>query len=264
MKKIATITAMLLCLSTQAQIANSGFENWTNNNADNWTVSSEFGITQSTDPNSGSYAMSIHNWYLYLNTTLEYRGNVSQYPTQFNGMYNYISQPFSAGTVNIVVLSTMGDTIINDMGYFGPMNDWTGFSVALTQDVVPTDPADSIFISFVNSTADCIGNEFECDFLSLDDLSLTFGTASLNPLDAIQMNVFPNPADDLVTIQFDETTGSKNVHIFILDMAGKIAAEQTSSGKETTINVQHLDPGTYFVKSIYQDGRVLHQQLIIQ
>jgi hypothetical protein len=264
MKRTATIMTMLLCLSTQAQITNSGFENWTNANADNWTVTSEFGITQSTDPNSGNYAMSIHNWYSYLNTTLEYRGGVSQYPTQFNGMYNYISQPFSAGTVNIVVISTMGDTVINDIGYFGPMNEWTSFSVALTQEFVPADPADSIFISFVNSTEDCLGNEFACDFLSLDDLSLTFGTASLNPLDAIEMNLYPNPADDLVTIQFDETTGSKNVHIFILDMAGKIAAEQTSSGKETTINVQHLDPGTYFVKIVKEDEHVVHQQLIIQ
>jgi hypothetical protein len=158
----------------------------------------------------------------------------------------------------------MGDTIINDMGYFGPTNDWTGFSVALTQDVIPTDPADSIFISFVNSTADCMGNEFACDFLNLDDLSLTFGTASLNPLDAFEMNVFPNPADDVVTIQFNEATGSDNVHIFILDMAGKIALEQTSSGKEATINVQYLNPGAYFAKSVYQDGRVFHQQLIIQ
>ena len=179
-------------------------------------------------------------------------------------MYNYISQPFSAGTVNVVVLSTMGDTIINDMGYFGPATDWTSFSLALTQTAVTTDPADSVFISFVNSTADCSGNEFSCDFLSLDDLSLTFGTASLNPLDAIEMNVFPNPADDLVTIQFNETTGSESMHVFILDMTGKIAFEQTSSGKETTINVQHLDPGTYFAKIINEDGRTVHQQLIIQ
>lgn len=255
---------MLLCLSTQAQIANSGFENWTNNLADDWTVGSEIGITQSTDANSGNYAVSIHTWYTYINSTLEYRGGVSQYPTEFNGMYNYISQPFSAGSVNIVVLSTMGDTIINDTGSFGAATDWTSFSVALTQTGVTTDPADSIFISFANSTADCAGNEFACDFLNLDDLSLTFGTASLPPLDAVEMNVFPNPADGAVTIQFNETTGSENVHIFILDVTGKIAIEQTSSGKETTINVHHLDPGTYFAKMINEDGRVVHQQLIIQ
>lgn len=103
----------------------------------------------------------------------------------------------------------------------------------------------------MNSTADCTGNEFACDFLSLDDLSLTFGTASLNPLGVIEVNVYPNPADDLVTIEFNE-------------MTGKTAMEQTSNGIKTTIDVQYLDLGTYFTKIIGKDGRAVHQQLIIQ
>ena len=72
-------------------------------------------------------------------------------------MYQYVSSPFAAGTVNVVVVSTMGDTIINDMNYFGISNGWWSFSLPLTQGVTPTDPADSIFISFLNSSEPCGG-----------------------------------------------------------------------------------------------------------
>ena len=264
MKTIATTIIILLSLSSQAQITNSGFENWTNSLVDDWTAEYDFGLTQSTDAHTGSYAAVIHNWYTYLHGTLEYRGAVTQYPDNFTGMYKYISAPFSAGTVNIVVVSTEGDTIIDDMGYFGPETEWTGFSVMLTQDVVPTDPADSIFIYFTNSTEQCPNGDFDCDFLHLDDLSLSFVSAALTEVEAISMSLFPNPANDILNIQFNEMITGESVELFILDMTGKIVLNQVILDQEVTVDVQALEPGTYIAKFMTQDKGVVHRQLVIQ
>ena len=186
------------------QINNGDFENWTNltphtwdyemidthnvvnpehGNIDDWVYSFDAGVSRTTDAHTGNYAAIIHNWYNYAMTSLTYADTISAYPTHFSGAYKYTSgDPFVTGSLQLVVLSVMGDTIINEFEYFQHQQTWLEFSFDLNLITVPVDAADSIFIVFKNSEYACQQNIMTCNLLHLDNLSLTEGTASMGEL----------------------------------------------------------------------------------
>lgn len=286
MKKIILTAAIaFMALSINAQIKNAGFENWSNltthvyetemldshnvlnplnGDIDNWTYNMNVGVSQTTDAYSGNYAAIIHNWYNYAQTTITYRDTVSFYPSELTGMYKYISDPFTAGILNVVVKSTTGDTIINSDWYLGPQLTWDGFTQELNPLMTTTDPADSIIIKIENSEYSCQGNVMTCNLLYLDDLSLTAGTASLQEQAFDEMRMYPNPANDNVTLQFKNLAEIKNVKVAFIDMMGQAVHQQRIDSVESVISVQQLDPGTYVIQVSADDGSTTRRSLVIQ
>jgi len=68
-------------------------------------------------------------------------------------------------------------------------------------------------------------------------------TSSASDLYAETLNLFPNPANDLISIEWKEDKYS-NFNISILDMSGKTLLSNINSKQ---INVANLDPGMYFI-----------------
>jgi hypothetical protein len=64
------------------------------------------------------------------------------------------------------------------------------------------------------------------------------------------MNLFPNPATDLVTLQLNNDIHSGQVKIEIFENTGRLLFEtaQTVSDDETTLSVSELKAGYYLVK----------------
>jgi hypothetical protein len=82
----------------------------------------------------------------------------------------------------------------------------------------------------------------------------------------ITMNVFPNPAEELVSIQF-ELAQKENVSISIYNVVGQLADKfenKNTSGLTTlTVNVEDYKPGIYFV-TLNVGSKQYSQKLIVK
>ena len=59
-----------------------------------------------------------------------------------------------------------------------------------------------------------------------------------------EVNLFPNPATNEITIQMDGTGYSS---FAVTNIMGKVMLQQNISGEETTVNVRELAPAIYFI-----------------
>lgn len=74
---------------------------------------------------------------------------------------------------------------------------------------------------------------------------------SVNIEDNMAVNVFPNPATDHLNIEITNTEDDGPVTVSIIDMTGRVIAEQTSSGsfsESMQFNLMDLAIGTYVVR----------------
>jgi len=75
------------------------------------------------------------------------------------------------------------------------------------------------------------------------------------------VNIYPNPASDILHIDFSETT--KNNKVIIYDLNGRIISEQNLNSQQNQINVSNLSAGTYFIELI-KANETYKQQIIIK
>lgn len=77
------------------------------------------------------------------------------------------------------------------------------------------------------------------------------GTPDIGVGEIAGLNVYPNPASDIVHVTFDASAG-KTFTATLYDISGKLVAEQqlvsTSGKQDITLNVQHLPAGQYLCK----------------
>lgn len=71
-----------------------------------------------------------------------------------------------------------------------------------------------------------------------------------------QINIYPNPADNFISIQSEEKTT-----IVISDMSGKIIFSKKNCSKLELIDISKLSSGIYIVKSIMKD-KILSEKFI--
>jgi len=77
--------------------------------------------------------------------------------------------------------------------------------------------------------------------------------AGINKINNVKVEIFPNPANDIVTIKAKRISKIK-----LLDITGKTIFETS----EQTINLSTYNEGIYILK-IYIDGIVLNRKLLI-
>jgi hypothetical protein len=76
--------------------------------------------------------------------------------------------------------------------------------------------------------------------------NMTTGITSIDEMGANDVRLYPNPARDVVTIDF--ANGSNNVAtVSFFDMHGRIVMEEIISAGNSEINVTNLKQGVYFV-----------------
>jgi hypothetical protein len=107
-----------------------------------------------------------------------------------------------------------------------------------------------LYSVYVTNTSGCNATSanFNFTFVGIHELS------SLSHL----FNVYPNPASDIITIKTD-IKSSEEWTITLLDMAGA-EVENTTMLNETTLPIQSLAKGVYFIKATHANG----QQAIIK
>ncbi len=72
----------------------------------------------------------------------------------------------------------------------------------------------------------------------------------------------PNPASNTVTAWYPQTTGGM---LIIIDVKGrKLFARSLMAGTSTTLSVQSLTPGVYFIKMATAEGKKYNHKLVVQ
>ncbi|WP_297098722.1 T9SS type A sorting domain-containing protein [uncultured Draconibacterium sp.] len=88
-----------------------------------------------------------------------------------------------------------------------------------------------------------------------------FNVTSVSDLQLNSFTMYPNPASDKVTLEFDDL--NNNVLVRMIDISGKTrSVSQTNIGNRTELDISHLPQGLYFVQ--LQDGDQLQIRKLIK
>ena len=103
------------------------------------------------------------------------------------------------------------------------------------------------FKSVEDLTVDNNGNIYVIDItnykIRLVNKNLTTGVNDLK--EQHSMNVYPNPANNVLNISFDDAI---QTNVLLLDAQGKVVAETGGNAKSYILPINHLQEGMYFVK----------------
>ncbi len=267
MKKLLTFLLMLHLQNASAQVNNNSFEQWDTTyigtysqtlnslfnvanpfcgTISNWESGSNFGLSQTTDSYSGSYAALAHNWYNYVNEWITYNDTLSYRPQFLQGYFKYITESHNGISHGLITVSLTRsnagviDTIAKGTFQFDSTLSYSPFQVSLNY-LSALNP-DSIHIYILNANTPCIFDPV-CNLLFIDNLSLTNIPLSIfnTSLQGGDVIIYPNPSKDNLTIK---TNGLTNPAIKIYDSAAREIALLTG----TKFSTDRLSPGIYTVK----------------
>lgn len=84
-------------------------------------------------------------------------------------------------------------------------------------------------------------------------------TVGLNPVKEVNFTVYPNPAKDLITINFP-IEGKRKIEIW--DFSGKKVAKHLFLNKNISLNLQEVDNGVYFIR-VFDNENYYHPYKLI-
>lgn len=290
MKKCITVLSVLIILTitTNAQIPNSGFENWTTfgsyeEPAEWYTGNSSssgsfYPVTKSSDhyPVSvGNYSIKLENQIPLINgssygfATTNYAScspsfPITGHPTSLCGYYKCF--PLNNDTVQIgLMLFQNGIWVAGaNLTCTNTVSDWTSFNIPISS----YSSADSAYLSiaaFYNDTT-CgfpygpFGNSvLYVDNLSFNNLitSVSEGTSR-----NFEFNLYPNPASDFVTLNTD-FTNNEDLTLNFYNVVGSLIKSEIIKHNTRQINIAELCDGIYLVL-IKSKDLIGTQRLIIQ
>ena len=105
-------------------------------------------------------------------------------------------------------------------------------------------------------------------------LSASYAVSCLDPIgissgagaELTSFSIYPNPATNEFTIAVGNLQSSVNNHLTIemVDMLGKIVMKSLNINTQTSINIEQLNKGMYFVKLIDGNGDMVYTQRVIK
>ena len=179
----------------------------------------------------------------------------TQRPASFTGNWQYMNYGASSG--RILVTLTRWDTGLNQRVTVGVANQvltgmvmsWASFNInfAYSDGGYP----DTCIISLRASGNAPTNN----DYLWVDNLGFSgtvLGVASNNN-SVTNLNVFPNPTSENITVEFNNSKSS-NIKLQMLDLNGKLVKEinagEINGNNKYLISTNGIIKGTYFINII--------------
>jgi hypothetical protein len=239
-------------------IPDPGFENWSAQTVeapDNWhTLNEELSamgvenVTKSTDANSGMYSAEIETvqepqngdtipGFLSWGDINMFGGNpfnmvpYNATPSTFSAYYQYAPSGLDGGMIMIEFFSG-GMSVGQHQFPVNPSATWTQMTYPLT---ISSQPDSILFLAFSGDNPGSI--------LMLDDMELSGGDVSLEEFGTMNVNIYPNPASDIVFVK------AEGVYTYsIIDLAGNVITTQSNVSGAQKIDVNDLAAGTYIVK----------------
>ena len=243
------------CLSPTNYIMN--FENnedmsaWSKLNAND--DDSEWGIYESEGINSSQTAAYKYNtnnaaddWFFSPCFDLEVE---KEYEISFYYAAQYSSFPEKLkllyGTENNASMSNQ----VVDLGEFN------NTEFVKSTSVITVSSNDSYYFGWYCYSATDMG------YAKIDSVHIRqINADAINIVSKENLQIYPNPAQDLVTISFNSDNNNNEVSIY--NISGKLLFQQTESGKKRTIDVSFLEKGIYILQ-IKNKEYSINKQLII-
>ncbi len=91
-------------------------------------------------------------------------------------------------------------------------------------------------------------NSLNIYFLTTDSEGNTLSVNIFNPSLQYNFHIAPNPNNGQFQLSFDGKIGGENLHMSILDLAGRQLEERAIPPITQQVDLSHLPRGTYFVK----------------
>ncbi len=76
-----------------------------------------------------------------------------------------------------------------------------------------------------------------------------------------EINVFPNPASDYLSVEVI-TDKQKDLEIILFDLNGKIILQKLMTGNKQTVNMQNYSPATYILKVTEGNKEIRTYQIV--
>lgn len=86
-------------------------------------------------------------------------------------------------------------------------------------------------------------------------------TTSIDELANIKVNIYPNPAQDVLNINFKERD---DYQIKIIDLLGRLRLEQGTHEMQTSIPLANFENGIYIIEITNSDGYTYLEKIIVQ
>jgi hypothetical protein len=170
-------------------------------------------------------------------------------PTGFGG-YDHVARYLSNGDL-------LGDT--NSL----PAGEVPMGTHAYTFDPIPATVVDNMNKA---QAIVMVVDKYTGDILNAKKISLDPAATSMDDLqEEIDLEVFPNPAQDLVNFSFDTPTTLSTVSLVLHDVHGKEVRRVVSSGNhgKVTLATEGLRDGMYFVHLVSEGRAIAVQKLLI-
>jgi hypothetical protein len=247
----------------RAQILNSGFENWTGGEPDNWTTNNAVGfpyITQSSSAHGGSSALTgtVISFMSFGIPPLIISGTtdnpafaVSQRYGSLHGYYKYspvggdkmsVSAAMEKNSVGIG-----GGIFIDSVAY----SSYREFVASITYPGSEIPDSINITMTILNSAGLAhAGSAFTIDDLSLGGSTGIRDAGNLIPQKFSLASNYPNPFNPSTTIGYSLPEHS-HVRLFVTDITGRIVAdlvnEQEPAGNYRSVfDASSLSSGVYY------------------
>jgi hypothetical protein len=205
-----------------------------------------------------------YQWYLN-ESPINGATNVTHTVTQ-SGVYHVVAinqygcVSFSDTVTGVYCLPNYTPTIVlnvnSELEVSNPMVDYT-IQWYLNGSSLPGENAQTLVTTNPGIYTVELVDSFGCVYSS-NGFNVNLGTAEITSFD---WSVYPNPANDLVTIEVNQN-GLVN-HVVLIDLAGRVLkSESWNNGSEVQINVTDVPKG-YYIIQLTSGAQKFTKQLII-
>jgi len=288
------VFGFLISFQVNAQLVNAGFENWSTNASSElypsgWQEEEIKFCYQETDAHSGDFALKLGVWYYYMKSQAIQKTAIDYRPESLTGYYKYtgnidaLHPPHSSAVVSDTAsikvyltkwnaASSQPDTIGTGKIQLDSSSIYKSFTcpviysgteipdsikLVISPSIVPNEGGGYISTGITNGTE----NSGYCSFLTIDGLALTSPLSISENSKKADFDLFPNPVKDNLHIRI-KRPGKYTYKL--IGLSGKILKSGSFEFPETTIQVQSLPAGTYFLQLTTEDEREFLTKKVIK
>lgn len=103
-------------------------------------------------------------------------------------------------------------------------------------------------------------NVLPCGGWWLDDPGKEDASASTRGVEKRSINIYPNPAFDIVTVELE---GEGQTRLELIDVKGAVVSRQSTDLNSVTFDVSTFNSGLYFVRIYTEDGKVQTKKVLV-
>ena len=201
-------------------------------NTNNVVVSLEIGIANTTNAGTSIQVAMIDTATFFADgyqSLSDLNGNVAE-----SDFYTVTAADVSAGKITVFFPQPVA--LADDAYYAAVLTEVNAASnIRILNDETVLQPSYASMIHLIGDATYSNGNAFA--------IRMNMGVLGLDETANVNLSVYPNPSSDVVTIESNITEGS----IQIIDLTGKVVANQTVNGTATAFNTSALTNGMYTV-----------------